>query len=202
MNEFERLSNEFKQLSDKVYEQIKDFNHEELTEEQKSLIDKLIPNAYLKECFKMYGLCNECKQPNNSLFGCQLCNPKRFQRNFKNWSSGNNVVDKFIRKVQLKATICTEVLEWIEHDRFENIEYVAEGGFGTVYKAIWKDGPIYKWDSENNQWKRGFNSFDPESEEWKIVGEKTPVALKCLHDYSQDTKPEFLREVRFFFYNF
>ena len=173
---------EIKQLSDDIIEQIKDFNIYNLNEEQKSLIDKLILDEKLNKNYKRNGLCNECKQPNNSGFRCQLCNPKRFQRNFKNWSSGNDDVDKFIQ-AQLKPKYLDSILEWIEHDRFENIEYLAKGGFGTVYKAIWKDGSIDGWDSKNNQWKR--------------VG-KIDVALKCLHN-SQDITAEFLREVRFFF---
>ena len=60
---------------------------------------------------------------------------------------------------------------------------MAKGGFGTTYKAIWKDGFIQNWDSENNQWKR---------EDIYVNGH--PVALKCLHN-SQDITAEFLREV-------
>ena len=36
-------------LSDDVFEQIKNFRHEELTEEQKLLVDKLILNEELKD---------------------------------------------------------------------------------------------------------------------------------------------------------
>ena len=75
---------EQKYLSDNVFEQIKDFVHFRLTEEQELLIDKLILNKELKECYKSYGLCKECKQPNTSLYWCQLCNAKRFQQIFKN----------------------------------------------------------------------------------------------------------------------
>ncbi|GBC45191.2 kinase-like domain-containing protein [Rhizophagus irregularis DAOM 181602=DAOM 197198] len=67
---------------------------------------------------------------------------------------GNHEVDKFIQKTQLKAKRYRDVLEWIEYDRFENVEYLAKGGFGTIYKAIWKDGFIKSWDSENNKWIR------------------------------------------------
>ena len=172
---------EIKQLSDDVYEQIKDFIYDNLTEDQKSLIDKLILDDELKERFKKYGLCNECKQPNIYYGWCRMCNGKHFQRNFKNWTSGNDNVDEFIQKTQLKAKNEYEVLEWIEHDRFENIEYLAKGGFGTVFKAIWKDGPLDSV-SKNKQLKREG---------------KTEVALKCLHN-SQDIKAEFLKEVRYF----
>ena len=54
-------------------------------------------------------------------------------------TSGNSEVDKLIQESQLNAKNSSEKLEWIEYDRFENIEYVAKGGFGTIYKAIWKD---------------------------------------------------------------
>ena len=128
---------EIEQLSDDVYEQIKDFIYYELTEEQNSLIDKLITDEELKECYKEAGLCKECKQPKGNHYWCRICH---FQRNFKNWTSGNDDVDKFIQKAQLKATNQHEVIVWIDYGRFENIEYLAKGGFGTVYKAIWKDG--------------------------------------------------------------
>ena len=170
---------EFK-LSDDVFDQIKDFNHQNLTEEQKLLIDKLILNEELKARYKTYGLCKKCKQPNTKYYWCQPCISKYFQQNFQNWTSGNHDVDEFIQKAQLKAKKCEQVIEWIEYDRFENVEYLAKGGFGTTYKAIWKDGYIDDWDSENDQWER--------------VG-RIPVALKCLHD-SQDITVEFLREVR------
>src|SRR5688572_25778843 len=153
-------------LSDDVFDQIKDFDHEELTEEQKLLIDKLILNEELKECYKKYGLCKECKQPNTGRIWCQLCNAKRFQQNFKNWTSGNHDIDKFIQKTQLKARNHKGVIEWVEYDRFKNVEYLAKGGFGTTYKAIWQDGFIGSWDSVINQWKR-----------WG----RRKVSLKCLH---------------------
>ena len=175
-------------LSDDVFEQIKDFNRYKLTEEQKLLIDKLILNEELKNRYKNYGLCKKCKQPNTSYSSwCQSCNGKRFQQNFQNWTSGYNIVDKFIQKIQLKAKNKKEVIEWIEYDRFENIEYLAKGGFGTTFKAIWKDGSIEHWDSENNQWIR--------NETYKKHS-NFPVALKSLHN-SQNITADFLNEVSY-----
>src|SRR5436190_15234940 len=103
-------------LGDDVFNQIKDFDQWNLTEEQEVLIDKLILNEELKECYKEYGLCNECKQPKNNDSWCRICT---FQQNFQNWTSGNNDIDEFIQKTQLKAKNSWEVLEWIEYDRFE-----------------------------------------------------------------------------------
>ena len=174
---------ELKQLDDGVYEQIKDFDYEDLTEEQKSLVDKLILDEELKNNYKEYGLCEKCKQPKTSYYWCRF----NFQQNFQNWTSGNHDVDKFIQKTQLKANTLTHVIEWIEYDRFENIEYLAKGGFGTTFKAIWKDEPIEEWDSVNNQWKRKKTYWNHPN---------YPVALKCLHN-SQNITTEFLSEVRY-----
>src|ERR1043165_8255602 len=152
-------------LSEDVFDQIKDFDHENLTEEQKLLIDKLILNEELKECYKKHGLCKKCGQPKNNYYWRRIC---MFQQNFKNWTSGNHDVDEFIQKVQLKAKNEHQVLEWIEYDRFENFEYLAKGGFGITYKAVWKDGYL-KYDYNNGQFIR---KKDDENGH--------PVALKCL----------------------
>src|SRR5688572_26541740 len=170
---------ELKQLDDGVYEQINYFDHRYLTEEQESLVDKLILDEELKNNYKKYGLCEKCKQSKNNYEWCRICN---FQRNFQNWTSGNHDVDKFIQKIQLKAENSRQVIEWIEYDRFENIEYLAKGGFGTTFKAIWKDGPIKEWNSENNQWKRNKTYW---------YYRNYPIALKCLHN-SQNITTEFL----------
>src|SRR5581483_12498324 len=110
----EENSEEIKLLSDDVYEQIKDFYRYSLTEEQESLIDKLISDEELKQYYKEYGLCDDCKQPNTYSGWCRICNTKRFQQNFKNWTSRNNDVDEFFQKTQLKAKNKWEILEWIE----------------------------------------------------------------------------------------
>jgi serine/threonine protein kinase len=44
---------------------------------------------------------------------------------------GNSKVDKFIRKFQREG----KWIEWIPYEQFTNVEYLAEGGFGKVYKS-------------------------------------------------------------------
>ncbi|RIA80469.1 kinase-like domain-containing protein [Glomus cerebriforme] len=177
---YNKHQSEQKYLSDNVFEQIKNFQYWYLTEEQKLLIDKLILNEKLKERYNFYGLCKECKQPNTGSFWCQSCNAKRFQQNFKNWTSGNSDVDKLIQESQLNAKTHYEKLEWIEYNRFYDIEYITKGGFGKIYRAFWKDGLIEYWIYEINQWIRNeYNSKD--------------VALKSLNN-SKDITSEFLNE--------
>ncbi|POG61345.1 hypothetical protein GLOIN_2v1704789, partial [Rhizophagus irregularis DAOM 181602=DAOM 197198] len=42
--------------------------------------------------------------------------------------SGNTIIDDFILKKKLR---------WIPYNKFKNVEYLNEGGFGTIYKATW-----------------------------------------------------------------
>ena len=172
-------SNTYNKLSDDVINQIKDFTYHHLTEEQKSLIDELIPNEELRERYKKYGLCKECSQPNTGQNWCQSCNSKHFQCDFNKWTSGNKEIDEFIQKFQLNATRYEEVLEWVPYEKFSDIEYVAKGGFGTVHKAKWIDGHIMNWNIGQNKWNR-------------VKNEK--IVLKSLNN-SQNITTDFLQEV-------
>ncbi|GES87536.1 kinase-like domain-containing protein [Rhizophagus clarus] len=105
------------------------------------------------------------------------------ERNFKNWTSGNHNVDEFIQGTQRSVHTIYEIknaLEWIPYDRFCNLEYIAKGGFGKVYKANWIDGCVNNWDDDNQNWKRkNQNMF---------------VALKVLHN-SNNVTSEFMNEI-------
>ncbi|RGB42348.1 hypothetical protein C1646_810080 [Rhizophagus diaphanus] len=93
--------------------------------------------------------CNKCNF---------VCNAIHFQRNFKNWTSGNDDIDKFIQSAQLSAhgnyEVFKSALEWIPYKSFTNIEYIAKGGFGKVYRANWAYGYISRWNYENCDWVR------------------------------------------------
>ncbi|EXX51993.1 kinase-like domain-containing protein [Rhizophagus irregularis DAOM 181602=DAOM 197198] len=127
-----------------------------------------------------HGWCVECQQINTGRLWCRACNSKRFQQNFSNWTSGNDDVDKFIQNCQLLAKDKFQLLEWIPYDRFYNIKYVAKGGFGKVYSAIWKDGHISHWNLSKNSWERR--------------GSNKHVALKSLNN-SQNITLDFINEI-------
>ena len=127
-----------------------------------------------------YGLCKECDQEKTGYDWCKACNAKHFQQNFSKWSSGNVDIDKFIQDTQLSANDYDKVLEWIPYDRFYDIEYIAKGGFGKVYRANWIDGYIQNWDIKNQNWER----YEPNEF----------VALKSLNN-SKNVTLEFLNEV-------
>ena len=77
----------------------------------------------------------------------------------------------------MNAQYTNQILEWIPYNRLKNIKYVDKGGFGTVYKANWLDGPIQYWSKE--QWIRSNEEI---------------VILKCF-DKSSNLNEEFLNEV-------
>jgi len=64
--------------------------------------------------------------PNTGYFWCQ--------RHF------HKIGDELTKKTQSKSKNLDGILDWIEYDKFENVEYLAKGEFGTIFKAMWKDG--------------------------------------------------------------
>ncbi|POG70338.1 kinase-like domain-containing protein [Rhizophagus irregularis DAOM 181602=DAOM 197198] len=103
---------------------------------------------------QVYGICGECNEPGTGEKWCQTCNAKRFKDNFKNWTSGNKDIDEFIQQSQLNALYYKKCLEWIPFEKFQDITYIAEGGFGKIYSAKWPEGNIEYWDIENQKWQR------------------------------------------------
>src|SRR6266498_3214578 len=113
-----------------------------------------------------------------------VCNVIHFQQNFKNWTSGNNDIDKFIQDSQLSAHDNPDkVLEWIPYDRFYDIKYInniTKGSFGKVYRTNWIDGSIFYWSDYNQNWKRNNQNMF--------------VILKSLNN-PNDITSEFINEV-------
>jgi len=136
---------------------------------------------------------------------CKECYSKKFRQNFGNWTSGNDNIDKFIQESQLNARFSLELLEWIPYDRLRNIKFLAQGGFSTVYEAIWLDGLITNWDYEKQNWKR--EVFKCDEQHYKDANNpqiknplksnekyRHPVVLKSLND-SSNINEDFLNEV-------
>ena len=83
--------------------------------------------------------CTRCQENNY----CKECSDWRYR--VVEWSSNNKDIESLIKE-------CTKVqrfFEWIPFERFTNVEYLAKGGFGSIYKATWLDGPLLAgyWDS-------------------------------------------------------
>jgi hypothetical protein len=97
--------------------------------------------------------CNKCKKKRklvNEIHQiCHLCYKAKICK-----LSGNKVIDDFIKST-LSSCHSKAILEFVPYDRFEDIEFVAEGGFSKIYKATWIDGPLSSiWDEEKQEFKR------------------------------------------------
>ncbi|GBC00558.1 hypothetical protein RclHR1_00390012 [Rhizophagus clarus] len=117
-------------------------------------VETIVYIGDLEKRKKAYGICGECKEPGTGWKWCQPCNAKRFKNNFKNWTSGNKIIDKFIQQSQLNAVHYSKCLEWISFEKFQNITYITEGGFGKIYSAELPEGVIDNWDIKNKKWSR------------------------------------------------
>ena len=93
-------------------------------------------------------------------------------------SSGNKKLDEIIRNTQLEAKgfDSYHCLEWIPYDKLKVKEGIGEGGFATVHKCYWSNGPRYINNNKRYYCSNGI------------------VALKKVKN-SQNISDEFLKEV-------
>ncbi|CAG8599836.1 9129_t:CDS:2, partial [Dentiscutata erythropus] len=126
--------------------------------------------------------CPDCSRPRTNDRWCNFCESEKFSKNFNNWTSGHSYLDEIIKDTQLNATSKCDYLVWIDYNEFEDVEYLANGGFGDVYFGIWINGPekVLIYDEESCIHRKEA---------------KTPVALKCLRN-SENITTEFLDENR------
>uniref|UniRef100_U9UR58 Uncharacterized protein n=1 Tax=Rhizophagus irregularis (strain DAOM 181602 / DAOM 197198 / MUCL 43194) TaxID=747089 RepID=U9UR58_RHIID len=124
-----------------------------------------------KTKYYMKVLDEKCKKCNYA------CHSIHFQQNFNNWTSGNDDIDKFIQDIQLSSHKYVEkALEWIPYNKFHDITYIMK----NEYEANWTNGNIWKWDINNQNWKR--------------KNQNMIVVLKKLNN-PKNFKLEFMNEV-------
>ena len=86
----------------------------------------------------LYGVCPDCKAPNTGWAWCKKCDPGKFLKEGK--TSRIPEIDNLIYESQLKTTRYSKNLEWIPHERFQDIKSIGEGGFANIFSATWLDG--------------------------------------------------------------
>ncbi|CAG8504241.1 17315_t:CDS:2, partial [Dentiscutata erythropus] len=70
---------------------------------------------------------------------CIICYFKKPEPEFKVWISGNDTIDMIIRRTQVDYEDFF-YWEWIDPKDLVNIQYLADGGLSSVYKATWLKG--------------------------------------------------------------
>ncbi|CAB5388864.1 unnamed protein product [Rhizophagus irregularis] len=96
---------------------------------------------------------------------CKQCGINNLKENFINWTSGNEEVDNFIQKMQLKIESFDDIIvEWIPYNQFNNVKKTNKDNFATAIS--WKDG-LLEYNKEERKHIRISN---------------TEVSLKCLNN--------------------
>ncbi|CAB5344331.1 unnamed protein product [Rhizophagus irregularis] len=124
--------------------------------------------------------CSHCKLTRYSTRYCENCIIQYLKSLLGTWASGSEAIDEFIRECQSKSALPLHIIEWISFDQFEDVEYLADGGFAKIYTAKWKRGAILDW----NESKQEF-----------IYQGSHKVVLKSLNNSKQPTK-EFFDEAK------
>ncbi|CAG8577932.1 23354_t:CDS:2 [Racocetra persica] len=111
-NETNELKDSYFRLSIEVIEQIKNLpKYWDLTKEQQSLIEKMIPNPSLRNKYIRYRLCEECWQPNTNIKG------NKWHRHIADGQSVQKVVLKSLHDSQ---NITKEFLQEITYYKLFN----------------------------------------------------------------------------------
>ena len=126
-------------------------------------------------------LCNECNRKrkfyDESHQVCHVC----YKAKTVYKSSGNKVIDDFIRHTLINGDKLAGRMEFVPYDRFKDVEFIAEGGFSKIYKATWIDGPIKNWNKKKQCYTRYYHN---------------KVVLKKLNNSKEITSKE-LNEVNY-----
>src|SRR5256885_1631241 len=98
--------------------------------------------------------CDKCQTTRYSNKYCERCISLHLQSLFKTWTSGNKIIDDFIHQCQLLSSLPKHILEWIPFDQFVNIKKLTEGGFSSIYTAIWTKGCLSDYDENKKEFIR------------------------------------------------
>ena len=100
-----------------------------------------------KEKFTIYKLNDKIDKIDfelNKKVLCKGCKEKKVGKLTDKY--GNEEIARFLYyqcKLNAKYYYNERYIQWIPFDEFKNIEYLAKGGFGEVYKATWINGGYY-----------------------------------------------------------
>ncbi|GBB83206.1 hypothetical protein RclHR1_00100010 [Rhizophagus clarus] len=94
---------------------------------------------------------------NDYMLVFQYCKPIAIRYTMKiltNWISENIKIDELIQKMQLKINEQGDtVFEWIPYNQFNNIEIISNDETVTIYSAVWKDGPLYYYYNNEDEYE-------------------------------------------------
>ncbi|CAG8777377.1 36720_t:CDS:2, partial [Racocetra persica] len=110
--------------------------------------------------------CEICKNLTHAKWYCEHCIRNYLQQHFKDWTSGNAIVDKIIQNCQLQTQQPHRVIEWIPFDSFKCVQRLTEN---SIHTAFWNNGSFANWNIEKQLLERHGGH---------------PVVLKRLKDFN------------------
>ncbi|RIB22741.1 hypothetical protein C2G38_2033335 [Gigaspora rosea] len=117
----------------------------------------VIPDEFKSKRNESNGTCENCGHYNTSPAWCQSCD---HWLETKEWTSGNEAINNFIKEYQFKATEYENVIEWIQFDRLINLQEI-KGESNIVFIATWVKGVrTIKGESGNFTQSRTISSVD------------------------------------------
>ncbi|GBC07977.1 hypothetical protein RclHR1_07830004 [Rhizophagus clarus] len=141
-------------------------------------------------------ICENCKEECLATYYCEYCVRSFLIKNFLEWSSNNDGIDKLIKNCQIRTLSPKKIIEWIPFDKFKNINYLTRGGFSEIFEADWIGGCFNKWDSKRRKLIRSGdikvilkrlqnvesadrNWFEEAETHSNISSNKRPVIVQC-----------------------
>ncbi|UZO02907.1 uncharacterized protein OCT59_021385 [Rhizophagus irregularis] len=137
-------------------------------------------------------ICIHCGHTRSERNWCQNCAKKYFINNISKWTSGHEVIDNLIKEFQFKAKNEFECIEWIPFNEFDIIKEIGKGGFGTVYSATWKSGPLTMLNgnfgriNRSGQQKVAIKTLGRSDNITKEFLHELEAHIKCATTYSSD----------------
>ncbi|CAG8593378.1 15404_t:CDS:2, partial [Acaulospora colombiana] len=124
--------------------------------------------------------CEQCHRLGYTILFCEHCARERLERDFVNWTSGNEIIDRAIQQSQSMLPLPRYLIEWIPYTDLEDVKYKTKGGCAEILTATWKKGVILSFDNEKQEFERSPAGV---------------VVLKKLLN-SQDANEKFLEELK------
>lgn len=59
------------------------------------------------------------------------------------WTTGNDEIDEIIKETQRTASKHRKPWKWIPFDKFEDVKFLAKGGYGSVFSAWCTDRDVF-----------------------------------------------------------
>src|ERR1043166_2074712 len=99
-------------------------NDTSLIQTTQTIVKKRKKKVHCSECYENWVLTfSKSHQP------CNVCYRYKAKRLTL---SGNKVIDDFIKHMQINYSKTGVKMEFVPHDQFKNIEFIAEGGFSKI----------------------------------------------------------------------